>query len=102
MKCKCGNEKDFFIEHNLSQRGLYCGECGKRQKWLSKDEERLFKRQNETPIIHDTKIRNNTLDEVAEKLQNFAQWLWDNHYLTQEAFTIRLVDMYLSDKGEQK
>lgn len=46
-KCKCGNEKDFFIEHNLSQCGLYCGECGKWQKWLNKDEERLFKHNNE-------------------------------------------------------
>lgn len=32
-------------------------------------------------------------------LQDFAQWLWDNKYLTNEAFTIRLVDEYRGKRG---
>lgn len=64
-KCKCGNEKDFFIEHNLSQCGLYCGNCGKWQKWLNKDEERLFKHKQNL-VEHDSQIR----DEVIQKLLN--------------------------------
>lgn len=27
-------------------------------------------------------------------LQSFAQWLWDNAFLTDEAFTVRLVEQY--------
>lgn len=55
-KCKCGNASDFFIEHNLSQCGLYCGECGKWIKWLNKDEERLFKHK-QSNAEHDKQIR---------------------------------------------
>lgn len=36
---------------------------------------------------------------IDEELQKFAQWLWDSHYLVNEAFTIRLVEQY---KEEQK
>lgn len=40
--CKCGSKK-FFIEEHGSQTGLYCTKCGKWQKWLNKDEIRVFK-----------------------------------------------------------
>lgn len=45
----------------------------------------------------------NNCAECAEKLvtgyendllQDFAQWLWDNGFLTDEAFTIKLVEQY--------
>lgn len=36
---------------------------------------------------------------IDEELQKFAQWLWDSHYLVDEAFTIILVEQY---KEEQK
>lgn len=45
FKCpKCGSV-DVFIEENENQTGLYCGDCGKWIKWLSKDEKRLVVRQ---------------------------------------------------------
>lgn len=39
--CKCGS-KEFFTEKHGKQTGLYCSACGKWQKWLKKDELRLF------------------------------------------------------------
>lgn len=41
MVCKCGG-KEFFTEEHGNQTGLYCAACGKWQKWLKKDEIRLF------------------------------------------------------------
>ena len=41
--CKCGNDKDFFIEIKGSQKGLYCNVCGKWNKWIGKDEFNLLK-----------------------------------------------------------
>ena len=67
-KCKCGNEKDFFTEHNLSQCGLYCGECGKWQKWLNKDEERLFKHKQDL-ADHDKQIRDEVIGEFVERVE---------------------------------
>lgn len=40
-KCKCGST-DFFVEVKGTATGLYCSECGKWQKWLTKDEVRAF------------------------------------------------------------
>lgn len=52
MKCKCGCE-DFYIEKHGNNTGLYCKSCGKWQKWLNKDEVRLYG--------HQSKEYNNTL-----------------------------------------
>lgn len=41
MVCKCGG-KEFFIEEHGNHTGIYCSACGKWQKWLGKDEIRLF------------------------------------------------------------
>lgn len=41
MVCKCGG-KEFFTEKHGNKTGLYCSACGKWQKWLKKDEIRLF------------------------------------------------------------
>lgn len=62
-KCKCGNTSDFFIEHKLSQCGMYCSWCGKWIKWLNKDEERLFKHKH-----NDAKIRAEIIDELKDRL----------------------------------
>ena len=40
---KCGSI-DLFIELNGTARGLYCGDCGRRIKRFTKDEERLVNR----------------------------------------------------------
>ena len=38
---KCGSNL-MFIETKGNNTGLYCGDCGLWQKWLSKDELRAF------------------------------------------------------------
>lgn len=43
-KCKCGST-DFFVDIKGTATGLYCSECGKWQKWLTKDEVRAFERK---------------------------------------------------------
>ena len=40
-QCKCGCT-DMFTEKKGNNTGLYCSKCGKFQKWLGKDELRLF------------------------------------------------------------
>ena len=45
-KCnKCGST-DLFIEIQGKRRGLYCGKCGKWQKWITKDEFQVAKFRN--------------------------------------------------------
>ena len=39
---KCGSE-ELFVEIQGSRRGLYCGNCGTWQKWITKDELRIAK-----------------------------------------------------------
>ena len=47
---------DFFVEEKGNNTGLYCSMCGKWQKWLNKDELRVF--QNS----HKPKRKNNNDD----------------------------------------
>ena len=44
MKCKCGSE-NFAIMIKGTQKGLYCADCGKWIKWLTKDEFNKYKIQ---------------------------------------------------------
>lgn len=39
---KCGSNK-LFVEIQGQRRGLYCGECGKWQKWITKQELQIAK-----------------------------------------------------------
>lgn len=43
-KCcnKCGSDK-LFVEIQGNRRGLYCGNCGKWQKWITKQELQIAK-----------------------------------------------------------
>ncbi len=41
-KCKCGS-KELFVEIQGQRRGLYCGKCGKWQKWITKQELQVAK-----------------------------------------------------------
>lgn len=68
-KCKCGNTSDFFIEHNLSQCGMYCSWCGKWIKWLNKDEERLFKHK-QSNAEHDAKVKEEIIEDVITYVLN--------------------------------
>jgi hypothetical protein len=54
MVCKCGG-KEFFIEEHGNHTGIYCSACGKWQKWLGKDEIRLF--NHGTIPSHDVTIQ---------------------------------------------
>lgn len=42
--CKCGSQ-DMFLGEKGYNTGMYCSACGKWQKWMSKDEIRLFKQK---------------------------------------------------------
>lgn len=64
MVCKCGG-KEFFTEEHGNQTGLYCSACGKWQKWLKKDEIRLFN--------HGVKVENASLLERLKARMTF--WL---------------------------
>lgn len=39
---KCGSSK-LFVEIQGQRKGLYCGECGKWQKWITKQELQVAK-----------------------------------------------------------
>lgn len=42
-KClKCGSDK-LFVEIQGNRRGLYCGGCGRWQKWIKKEELQIAK-----------------------------------------------------------
>lgn len=64
MVCKCGG-KEFFTEKHGNQTGLYCFACGKWQKWLKKDEIRLFN--------HGVKVENASLLERLKARSRRAQ-----------------------------
>ena len=64
MICKCGSD-EFFTEKSGTQTGLYCCICGKWQKWLNKDELRLFN--------HSNKAQNDTLlDRIKSRINESA------------------------------
>ena len=42
-KCKKCNSKDLFVEIQGQRRGLYCGNCGTWQKWITKAELQIAK-----------------------------------------------------------
>ena len=75
-QCKCGS-LDFFMNKQGNNTGLYCSMCGKWQKWMSKDEIRLFehnhkpKKKNETKQTWGDKIRSMNDEELAEFLEQF-------------------------------
>ncbi len=59
-KCKCGSSY-FFIEKQGNNTGLYCSMCGKWQKWINKDEIRLFEHN------HNPKESNNGWIHITER-----------------------------------
>lgn len=50
-KCKSAN---VFTKKNGNQVGLYCGDCGKWIKWLTKEEVRLYELQLNEKIYDNT------------------------------------------------
>ena len=37
-KCSKCDSEELFVEIQGNRRGLYCGNCGKWQKWITKQE----------------------------------------------------------------
>lgn len=60
-KCnKCGSNK-LFVEIQGKRRGLYCGECGKWQKWITKEELQIAKFKGLKIIEKLKKIKEDTM-----------------------------------------
>lgn len=72
QKCrKCGSSS-LFTEQTGSNIGLYCRSCGSWQKWLNKNEARLFSENNkeEESSVH-------VDDGLRDRLEEFVQALDD-------------------------
>ena len=79
--CKCGCT-DMFIEKVGNNIGLYCKSCGKWQKWLNKNEVRVFEneqKEKEMPIINGNlkNITNINIDnlDIVKNLNEFIDFL---------------------------
>lgn len=75
MICKCGSVK-FFTEVKGNNTGLYCAECGKWIKWLTKDEIRDFENQEKDypPYLDRPKIHVRTIeDRLREYLHHIIK-----------------------------
>ena len=54
FECPKCSSKDTFIKPNGNQTGLYCADCGKWIKWLTKEEIRLYELQQKEVVCDDT------------------------------------------------
>lgn len=72
QKCsKCGSSS-LFMEQKGSNIGLYCKHCGAWQKWLNKNETRLFTENNKverSSVLTDDGLRNR-LEEFVQALDD--------------------------------
>ena len=72
QKCnKCGS-LSLFTEQKGSNIGLYCRSCGSWQKWLNKNEARLFSENNKEaePSIHVDDGLRDRLEELVQALDD--------------------------------
>lgn len=73
MICKCGGT-GFFTEESGNSTGLYCDSCGKWQKWLNKDERRLWKHRKRNESIPEMRdATNEELNGVNEYLKGISE-----------------------------
>lgn len=67
--CKCGST-NFFMKANGNQTGLYCPDCGKWQRWLTKDEIRVMEHmeqlQNSRYRNHDVELKERLISRIYE------------------------------------
>ena len=87
-QCKCGS-LDFFIKKQGNNTGLYCSMCGKWQKWLNKDEIRLFEhystpKKKKIKKTNADRIRSMTDEELAEFLRTTIAETGENMFLCSE------------------
>ena len=64
-QCKCGS-LDFFMKKQGNNTGLYCSMCGKWQKWMNKDDIRLFEHN------HKPKARNTIKQTNADRIRSMS------------------------------
>lgn len=64
IKCECGSTK-FVTEKKGCQIGLYCEECGKWIKWLSKKDAKLFKHREPQKVRTEPNKKNQTENLVC-------------------------------------
>lgn len=64
--CKCGSDR-MFVKSSGNHIGLYCKECGKWIKWLSKDESRVF---DPKPRTNFDRIKAKSIEEMAAFIFN--------------------------------
>lgn len=78
---KCGSI-DIFLKESGSQTGLYCGDCGKWIKWVSKNEIPLVKRfieENRQTIEQDSNVISNEQDIFKSLCKQMVNYLQDNY-----------------------
>ena len=77
-QCKCGS-LDFFMKKQGNNTGLYCSMCGKWQKWMNKDEIRVFEHNNKPRAKNTIKqtnadrIRSMSDEELAEFIEKIRR-----------------------------
>ena len=72
QKCRKFGSLSLFTEQKGSNIGLYCRSCGSWQKWLNKNEARLFSENNKED---EPSIRVD--DGLRDRLEEFVQALDD-------------------------
>lgn len=93
-KCeKCGSSNT-EIEEKGNQTGLYCCDCGKWIKWLSKEEVRVFLANQNNPRENDAekKIIEKTLSELLE-IVTFHSVEIEERYFDGETRTAKYVSL---------
>lgn len=70
-KCSCGCE-NMFVQLKGNNTGLYCSECGKWQRWLSKNERRAYEHsqkilvQMRDPTLEEIKALSESIDSISK------------------------------------
>lgn len=72
FKCnKCGSN-NYMIEKHGNNTGLCCSDCGKWQKWLTKDEIRVYSKLNRT---EQSKENTDDSKQIIDQLKEFIDYL---------------------------
>ena len=89
---KCGSAA-LYTEKKGNNTGLYCEECGAFQKWLGKDEVRVFEHSQKsrglcsTANVYEDTIADNILKERLNRFVEFLNKLIDKE-MSQEPLSV--------------
>lgn len=67
---KCGSINDMFTKKSGNNVGMYCPDCGAWQKWLNKNEARVFEHKTEVFKINYEKAFNLAVDTLFDAIEN--------------------------------